>query len=229
MGKLGFGYGSEWHLLRYLGRHRNLLGETIINNIGHGTSIDWLDFAMNPAKDCFDEEIEGLDFLNDTSLLTEWNRFWPRTGSQQNWDAVGWLNSDSGKELLLVEAKAHLAEILSHCQAKPASQRGGRDIIEKALNQVKGSLGAAPSSDWLSPYYQYANRLAVLWFLRQQGIQARLVGIYFTDPKSTQIKVQCPKHESAWLMDLNKMETALGLPAAHPLHDYIHKVFLPVC
>ena len=164
MGRLGFGYGSEWHLLRYLGRHRNQLNQNILKVIGRGHSIDWLDFAIN-GKQNSDEELAGLAFLNDKNLLSAWSQFWPTTGSQQSWDAVGWLNTDSGQELLLVEAKAHLNEIESHCGAKPSLMRGGREKIESAMVLVKNSLGADMDSNWLSPYYQHANRVAVLWFL----------------------------------------------------------------
>lgn len=47
MGKIGHGYGSEWHLLRYLGRHRNLLDNAVRDATRCGR-FDWLDFGFDP-------------------------------------------------------------------------------------------------------------------------------------------------------------------------------------
>ncbi len=47
MAEIGHGYGSEWHLLRFLGRHRANLGAAIQRLIGCDT-ISWLDFPFDP-------------------------------------------------------------------------------------------------------------------------------------------------------------------------------------
>ena len=39
-------YGSEWHLLRYLGRHRHRLHHQIREATG-GDVVDWLDYRWN--------------------------------------------------------------------------------------------------------------------------------------------------------------------------------------
>ena len=49
MGTIGYGYGSEWHLLRYLGYHRHYLSQEILNMIG-GEILQWLDFKFSPAN-----------------------------------------------------------------------------------------------------------------------------------------------------------------------------------
>lgn len=45
MGKMGNGYGSEFHLLRYLGYHRQELNRAIEKETG-GLVTEWLDFAF---------------------------------------------------------------------------------------------------------------------------------------------------------------------------------------
>jgi hypothetical protein len=45
MGRMGLGYGSEFHLLRYLGRHRRYLNRAIEDKFG-GRVLDWLDFSF---------------------------------------------------------------------------------------------------------------------------------------------------------------------------------------
>ena len=70
------------------------------------------------------------------------------------------------RELVLVEAKAHLGEIGSNCSAKEA----GRGIIRKAFERTQDALSVNTSSDWTEKYYQYANRVACLHLLTQTGL-----------------------------------------------------------
>lgn len=45
MAKFGNGYGSECHLLRYLGRHRKRLDAAVCEVTG-ATGVHWLDFPF---------------------------------------------------------------------------------------------------------------------------------------------------------------------------------------
>jgi GNAT superfamily N-acetyltransferase len=78
MGAIGYGYGSECHLLRFMGRHRHELDKRIVAVID-GDSIDWRDFDFHPTKPWPDAEIKGLDFLEpDNSARVVWKEWWPR-------------------------------------------------------------------------------------------------------------------------------------------------------
>lgn len=187
--------------------------------------IDWMDYP--PPSKGNDREWDGLSMLDAKlygNVLEEWRDFWPTTGSQQKWDAVGWIRNQSNEpELLLVEAKANIEEIVSSCTAAP---HGGRSIIEKAFSEVKISIGVPMSSDWLNTYYQYANRLAVLWFLQKQHIPARLLYVYFVGdqvPNRT-----CPTSESDWKKALDDQDKHLGLPSNHMLSAQINKLFISI-
>lgn len=46
MAQIGFGYGSEYQLLRYLGHHRQELEEIISKQIGEG-KFEWEDFKYS--------------------------------------------------------------------------------------------------------------------------------------------------------------------------------------
>ena len=224
MAEIGDGYGSEWHLLRYLGRHRDDLDGRVIAEIA-ATSVRWRDFLFDPEKPRLDREWEGLDFLPERHpALLAWAQHWPQSGTQQNWDAVGRAKIDGTDEWLLVEAKAHLGELTSRCGAK---ESGGLPKIRKALENLKRSLGAADDRDWLNGYYQFANRLAVLDFLTQNGIPARLLFIYFLGDKRDG-DVRCPKCSEEWQETLSHQDQWLGLKADHRLAKRIHKIFLPV-
>ena len=72
MGRIGHGYGSEWHLLRYLGRHRAAVDRFVLDATG-GEAIEWLDFGFNRNAAMFDDEPKGLEFLaNDADLQKAW-------------------------------------------------------------------------------------------------------------------------------------------------------------
>lgn len=90
--------------------------------------------------------------------------------------------------------------------------------IAAALEQVKTGLGAAPVSDWGQVFYQYANRLAHLWWLHQQGVRAELVFVSFLGDQSS----RGPVHAETWAAAFAAADHALGLPARHALSRHIH-------
>ena len=224
MSIIGYGYGSEWHMLRYLGYHRKALNNAVEELIG-GTVTEWIDVPFNSQKKFLDDEWKGLDFLPDDSpAKSEWKNIWPRTGNVQNWDAMGTLQKGSSKEFLLVEAKAHLGEIRSQCGAK---EIGGKPLIVKALDEAKLAFGVSQEKDWLQPYYQYCNRLTTLYFLIKHGIGARLIFIYFLKDKRQD--AICPEKEGEWEIELKKMYDHIGPLKNAELTNRIHHLFLPVC
>jgi len=243
VGKMGNGYGSEFHLLRYLGYHRHKLNRAVEEKTG-GRVSDWLDFPINGG------EWKGVDFVDSGSdVKSAWVKFWPQTGNVPNWDAVGRLESNSGKEYLLVEAKAHAEELRSSCLAKEPKKEEGLDATRVSLKATKeGGLAkiqdapvatitangfTADVKDWLSPYYQYANRLAHLHFLLEHNIPARLVFIYFCgddwNGRTFNGKQPvCPKEAKEWEAPLKDLHKRLGLIGHSKLEERIHSLFLSV-
>ena len=149
-----------------------------------------------------------------------------------NWDAVGRLESNSGIEYLLVEAKAHVDEIQSTCGA---NAKGGLETIKKALEKTIESNGfTADVKDWLSPFYQYANRLACLHFLLKHNVHARLVFIYFCGDNWRAKALRngkppkCPKEASGWGTALKRVHDHLHLNGESELEQRVHEVFLTV-
>lgn len=223
-------YGSEWHLLRYLGRHRHLLDERV-GSVTGGKMLDWIDYRWNPSGrppyfdgPTLDAEWKGLDFFaGDIQARTQWPSFWPQSGNVPNWDAVGWLQVGTQVELLLVEAKAHLGELRSSCSAQ---LHGGLPVIQSAIAQAKQAFGVPVAADWLQPHYQFCNRLTVLHFLIRHGLGAKLLFVYFcgdTNPNG-----QCPHDAAGWEPTLSAMEQHVGLTGNRALESRVHKLFLPV-
>lgn len=223
MAEMGNGYGSECHLLRFMGRHRHFLDQRILAIVG-GDSINWLDFGFNPNKTWPDAEIKSLDFLPEGhAARAAWKGFWPHGRGIHNWDAVGQVHLGDIEEWLLVEAKANLEELGSNCGAKP---RGGLGKIERAFDETKRALGVPEDRDWLHGYYQFCNRVAVLYFLNEHDIPARLLYIYFVGDRGDARRT-CPQDEKEWEDALRAQEAHVGLPRGHKLEDRIHKLFLP--
>jgi hypothetical protein len=112
-----------------------------------------------------------LERLGRPELAGELKEFWPARGPQ--WDAFG----VSGDALLLVEAKAHVAELASTCTAEAPRSLA---LITRSLDATRRALGARADADCLTGYYQLANRIAHLRFLQNRGADARLVLLQFT-------------------------------------------------
>ena len=110
MGKIRIGYGSEWHLLTYLGRYRARL-TTEVAAVTRGQDVDWLDWPRSSAP--VEREWRGIDFIRDHPVRDAWSSFCPQRGNSPNWDAIGTADIDGKTTWLLVEAKAHSRELRS--------------------------------------------------------------------------------------------------------------------
>lgn len=231
MGEMGYGYGSECHLLRWMGRHRKQFDETVASAVGRpGAPLDWLDFRFRGGGLWPDAELVGMEFLqNNPAVWNAWQAFWPQTGTAQTWDAVGWLGPAGDRELVLIEAKARIGEDGSSCKAKGR----GREMIEAAFELTKEALGVHPTRDWMNGSYQYTNRIAALHFLNIHcdalgcRVPARLLFLYFVGDLTGRGR-NCPQDEAGWLPSLHLQAQHIGLPEMHPLVDRIHRRFLPV-
>jgi hypothetical protein len=217
MGTRGDGYGSEYHLRRYLAEAPATLSAAIAGAIGDGVDIcEWLAFGAGKTGE---RELRGMEFLDPTGRGA-WRDFWPKTGNPPNWDAVG--RRPQSHEWILVEAKAREGELVAPCRAK---EEGGRAQIEQALRATRRHLGIAEDRDWMGNYYQIANRLASLYFLNEVVKQpARLVFIHFTGDAFPDGS-RCPKSQAEWEPLLATAKQVLGLPANL---DRVHHVFLEV-
>jgi hypothetical protein len=229
MDKIGYGYGSEWHLLRYLGYHRYYLNEQILHQIG-GDRLDWLDFrfSIRNAPLQRDREWTGIEFIEDQTVIAQWHAFWPGSGSAQNWDAIGKVYQDGEPTWLLVEAKAHLGEVESTCRA---SSTKSREKIRAALEKAQGSFCASPPpvDHWLTPYYQMANRLACLHFLMRESqppVPAHLLFVYFVGDQRAD--ADCPQSAGEWEGVIERIENRLALDPSQPLMKRVHHLFLAV-
>jgi hypothetical protein len=185
--------------------------------LGADDAIDW----RSPREDDGFLEYRDGTFLDriDCSPLPKrtLDQFWPARGPM--WDGLA---RTSRGDLLLVEAKAHIPEIISGGSRAVGK---GRVQIDAALRETQAALAPKASAvDWSRTFYQYANRLAHLYLLREvNGLPAHLVYVYFLNAND----VNGPSERGEWIGAIKVVEGYLGL-GRHRLSRYIHKVFVDV-
>ena len=117
------------------------------------------------------------------------------------WDGLA--RTSAGRSLL-IEAKANVPEFDSS-----QTRASGRSLtkIKEALEETRSFLRIRAETDWTRCFYQYANRLAHLYFLRELNrVNAALVFVYFTG--DTTISGVNPVSREGW-------EAAVGLATNH--------------
>jgi len=191
---------------------RSYFDKLILTSLDGATSISW----RSPLRDDdFSEYRDSafLELLGLQELKPALKNFWPQQGPQ--WDALAVSNTD---QILLVEAKAHLSELLSSpCGAGPASMRR----IESCFETVQRHLRADPRAPWTTAFYQLANRVAHLWFLREHGFDAKLLLVNFVGDD----EMKGPRTSAEWEAAFLVAEHALGLSPSRRLNKHILKVY----
>ena len=165
--------GSQRWLQTAVNRCPYVIDGAIANAIGlaSGETIEW----VSPLEsDAFREYRDQafLDRLGVTLTSRDLGEFWPPGGPQWN----GLAGTSDGR-YVLVEAKANLREFNSDpSRAGPGSLRR----IQETFAETQAFLRIRSEADWSKCFYQYANRIAHLYFLREVNkVDAVLVFVYF--------------------------------------------------
>jgi len=106
---------------------------------------------------------------------------------------------------LLIEGKAHISEVLSTIQA---SNPNSVNLIEESLARTRRELGVRTKNPWTTPFYQYANRVAHLHFLKNlNSIKSYLIFVNFVGDK----EMGGPENEQEWVGVNNLIHSYLGI------------------
>lgn len=180
-----------------------------------GTTLRWLSPLEHEG---YIESRDGdvLQRLEAEVSAEDARAFWPSRGPM--WDGLA---VTSTGQKLLVEAKANIPEMLG---GGTRATGLARDQILAALRTLQRKLTPRGGADWAGRFYQYANRLAHLDFLRDTGVDAHLAYVYFVNARD----VDGPTSREEWEGALRLMESYLGLGKRHPLTAYVHKIFIDV-
>lgn len=174
-------------------------------------TIEW----VSPLEEDDYAEYRDGDFLDRIRigyLTSSLKDFWPQRGPQ--WDALG-LTSNGP---ILVEAKAYVDEFFTD----PCNAGNLRSLeqIERAFETVRADLGTRQAMNWTELYYQYANRLAFLWWLREHKVDAKLIFVSFLNDAD----MVGPKYAETWEAAFAAADYALGLPKKNKLRRHIFHV-----
>jgi hypothetical protein len=164
-------------------------------------------------------EYRDNDFLLKVGLdpnRINLDKFWPTSGPQ--WDALA--KTKNGK-IIIVEAKANIPELVSPATG---AKKKSKCLIDYSLCETKKYLNITNDTDWSGKFYQYTNRLAHLYFLREKcKEQAYLINIYFIGDKT----VSGPKTKQEWDGALKVLKTYLGI-SRHKLSKYTADIFIDI-
>jgi hypothetical protein len=183
-------------------------------------SSDSIRFLSPLLSDGFAEYRDDsfIRLLDPERTITDSIRsFWPDLGPQ--WDSLA---ISSSRQLFLIEAKSHIPELISRdgCGASPQS----RAVIEAAFDAVQRYCGIRKPVSWLGDFYQHANRLAHLYWLRVvQRRPAHLAYVLFTNDTEQ----SGPASAAEWRGAISLMQASMRL-GRHRLQPFIHYVFLDV-
>ncbi|RXF75304.1 hypothetical protein [Hansschlegelia zhihuaiae] len=203
--------GSLKWIQRAINDEASSFDPLVLAKLPRARTIRWL----SPLRDDGYAEYRDAAFvakIGRPELAPDLAEFWPSRGPQ--WDALG--TTDAG-QVLLIEAKAHVGEVCS-----PGTQAGERSFekIAASLARAAESLGAKPLAPWTDGFYQLANRIAHLWFLRESGLDAYLVLVDFVGD----VEMRGPATEEAWDAAYLVANYVLGLGKRHSLSGYIRHV-----
>jgi len=201
--------GSQRWIQQLVNFHPDVLNKAI--GVGN---IEWVSpLSADDHAEYRDQAF--LDRLGIKAPHRSLSSFWPSGGPQ--WDALG--RAETG-EPVLVECKAHINEIFS-----PPSRAcdGSMQLIRKSLEDVKTTLKALPEADWVSQFYQYANRLAHAYFLQDlNGVPTKLVFLYITGD----VDMRAPRTRAEWEGTISVLHGALGIRGRVP--QYVRNAFVDV-
>ena len=132
--------------------------------------------------------------------LRKWWLAVPRRANTPNWDVASTCTIKGQRGLLLVEAKAHSAE-LGESDSCGSRNPGNRERIRRAITEAATGLQTATGSTWnLSPdsHYQLSNRFAWSWNLAALGIPVVLLYLGFLNAEDMADRGQVFGSEGQW-------------------------------
>ena len=209
-------HGSLKDIQILINNRKEILDKKLSEALEQKINITW----KSPIKEDQYAEYRDEDFLRILDIESKINspleKFWPKRGPQ--WDALG----IDDEKIFLVEAKANLPEVVS---PPTVAEKESKSKILDSFSELKEYLNINNTIDWSGTFYQYANRIAHLYFLRVlNGINAYLVNIYFINDNS----VAGLKSIDEWRGALTIIKHYLGIPKKNKLEKYMIDIFIDV-
>ena len=196
-------YGSQRLLQVAVNKRPELLLSALRRSgaVGRRETLEWISPLESEGHCEYRDQAAIKKLRIDKSITSPLSDFWPRRGAV--WDGLA---VTSKRRPLLVEAKAHIPEAASPgTKASPASL----ELIEKSLIATRKHLAPRGTAMWTGTFYQYANRLAYQYWLRElNGIDSSLVFLDFTNA----VDMDGPTSVAEWRGATRMIHAVLGLP-----------------
>jgi hypothetical protein len=189
--------GSRAQCIKFVNDARDVVAERLSQLVGQRAEIDPVKALYFPKCEHYPEEAElgeaeGLLTNCQRELITKWWLAVPQHGGRRartpNWDIAAKCTVGSRAGLILVEAKAHHAEL--HAGGNDAKDPDNRKSIGVAIIEANNGLNTALPG-WnltLDSHYQLCNRFAWGWKVASLGVPVILVYLGFLNvedmPKS---------------------------------------------
>lgn len=195
---------SEMWLRKLINEHPNLLNEFLLANkiISKTEIIDWLSPLSNDDHaEYYDKEFLERLGIDKSKIKIPLNEFWPIGGPR--WDGLGKTNTN---KYFVIEAKAHIEEAVDYNSGAKAKK--SISLIEESIEKARNFYSNNPSSYWQKPFYQYANRLAHLYYLKEiNELNAYVIFIYFCNASD----VDKPTSKDQWVGHVRTIKKVFAL------------------
>jgi hypothetical protein len=208
--------GSQKWIQILVNQKQDFLNQQIRTSLSlpENEEIKWRSpLAEKNYKEYKDQEF--LDALKIEPEEIKLHDFWPNSGPR--WDALA---KSSSNKLFLVEAKSHVTELISDFKG---TKQTSVTKIQNSLNATKKRFSVESRYDWTKTFYQYANRLAHIYFLTANGFDAKLLSIYFLND----VWKDAPKSKEEWKGAIRLLHRCSGL-RENLLNNYVVDLFIDV-
>jgi hypothetical protein len=181
-------YGSRMRCLLLTHQPDHVVAKRLTDLVQPFAVVDPDKDHWAPAGFTRPDELElgaAEDFLTgpQRQLLVDWWLDVSRRARTPTWDVVSTCTVGDRRGLVLVEAKAHVAEMSPDGKPVPKTENGLRNHarVAEAVSESSNGLNAVTSGFSLSidSHYQLCNRFAWSWKLASMGIPVVLVYLGF--------------------------------------------------
>ena len=208
--------GSLKWIQKLINERSEIIAPPIVRALGLdcGKCVEW----RSPCGPQFTEyrDSDFLKAIGHSECEASLRQFWPPHGPQ--WDALGVVSDGT---VVLVEAKAHIAEVFTTIKAKKPKSCAK---IEASIQRTWADLGIESAYPWTAPFYQYANRVAHLHFLHNMcNIPTILVFVHFLGDED----MDGPRRRGEWKETNREIRKYLGL-TGNAIEKRILDVFIKV-
>jgi hypothetical protein len=172
------------------------------------------EWDLGPAQEAKLGEAEGFLSPEHRQQVTGWWLEVVARANTPNWDVASTCRIGDKPGLVLVEAKAHGAELSSAAKPKPRTSNGEKNDrrTRAAMAEANGALNRILPGWRLScdSHYQMANRFAWTWKLASMGVPVVLMYLGFTQTREMADRGEPFADGTAWEKTVREHSAAIA-------------------